>query len=209
MAASTTTMDVRINSTSQNNTTTTSTITPSLPMAMDVDEPSSSTTASTKRKPKSKKPPHILHMSTHRNPPHRYFTLRLITSPPPPPSSSSSSSPSSQAKEKQHLDPLTLHPLLTNPLQSYLGLTGSSIPFDILSIDGLDVTVRVPREDARAFRAGVSSWVGGVERGLIPGFDEEGDGDGVGGKRVSVSWRVLREVGGAAGLVGDGGELFA
>lgn len=61
---------------------------------------------------------------------------------------------------------------------------------DILKTRGREAWVRVPREDVRAVRAGVSGWVGGWE-----------------GERVA--WRVLG-VGGETGLGGgDGGDVFA
>ncbi|PVI03928.1 hypothetical protein DM02DRAFT_726190 [Periconia macrospinosa] len=175
--------------------------------AMDLDDPTTTTSTSPNHKPKSKTRPHTLHTSTHVNPPWTYFTLRLTTSPP----LLLPSKPSTTTTTTS-LDPLTTLTLLTTPLQSYLGLTGSAIPLDILLISGADVTLRVPRGDARGFRASVASWVGGgVERGALMSGEEVEGGGGKGKERVQVSWRVVGEVGGAGGLLGGGdggGGLF-
>ncbi|KAF2016500.1 hypothetical protein BU24DRAFT_202988 [Aaosphaeria arxii CBS 175.79] len=165
---------------------------------------SSPSVAATKKRKRAEKP-HILHSCTFKKPQWTYFHLSLTTpgtiavtkaSPP-----SSSSKPHSA--DPQNIDALTVLTLLRPPLQTYLGLMGSSISIDVLKTEGREVWVRVPRLDARGFRAAVSAWVGSCEGALIPGT-----GDSEGG-RVGVSWRVVGEgqfVGSLAG--GDGADLF-
>ena len=80
---------------------------------------------------------------TLRNPPYAYFHLSLR-------------SLSSQAS--QDLDEITARSYLTAALQQYLGLTGTSIPVDILKTDGASVWIRVPRDDEAAVAAAVSQW---------------------------------------------------
>jgi ribonuclease P/MRP protein subunit POP8 len=85
---------------------------------------------------------------------------------------------------------------------------------DILSIRGRDIWLRIPRRDARAFRASLAGWVGSCEGDDIPGLQQlqQQEGGGGGGGRVGVAWRVVREGGVLGGLTtdGDGGgeELF-
>ncbi|KAL4819439.1 hypothetical protein BDW67DRAFT_130648 [Aspergillus spinulosporus] len=139
---------------------------------------------------------------TARNPPWTYLKLQLIHQP-----------NTSAATKSAPLDPLTARTYLSSALSQFLGLSGSSIPIDILSVspDPESVTaasqpqsqsrpfekfiwVRVPRQDAPAVVAAVSSWIGGVG-------EEE-----VGG---SVAWRVCAKGNFLSALVnGDGGDLF-
>jgi ribonuclease P/MRP protein subunit POP8 len=63
------------------------------------------------------------------------------------------------------------------------------------------VWIRIPRRDARGVRAAVSGWVGSCEG--------EDVGEGEGGGRVQVAWRVVGESCGVLGLAGDGGDVFA
>jgi ribonuclease P/MRP protein subunit POP8 len=99
------------------------------------------------------------------------------------------------------LDALTVSTLLLQPLTAYLGTMGSAIPIDILHTQGRSAYVRIPRQDARAFQAGLSGWIGSCDAGSVPGVEEGG--------RVRVAWRVVVE-GGSLGLLRGGGEeLFA
>jgi len=114
----------------------------------------------------------------------------------------------SQSAKQHSLDPLTISSLLTPALTSYLGLTGSSIPLDILHAKGQDVWVRVLRRDARAVQAALGEWTGvvGVDLVFGDGVEEEGKEKGKG--RVDVSWRI-KSVGSALGtLERDGSDLF-
>ncbi|KAF1835214.1 hypothetical protein BDW02DRAFT_463478, partial [Decorospora gaudefroyi] len=88
---------------------------------------------------------------TFRTPPWSYLHLRLTTT------TTDSHHPPT------NLSPLTIHPLLTQPLTSYFGQTGSSIPMDQLHIRGRDVWIRVPRQECRVVRAALGMWVGGLE----------------------------------------------
>ncbi|KAF2640753.1 hypothetical protein P280DRAFT_469458 [Massarina eburnea CBS 473.64] len=150
----------------------------------------------TSKKRKRKQSPHILHSSTLRAPSWSYFHLTLALNsslPPKPLSDQSSDQPAS-------LDSLTVLPLLTTPLTTYLGLTGSSIPIDMLAISGLDVWIRIPREDGKAFRAALSSWSGSVGMDMVPGCEGIGIGDKHG--RIRCSWRVRGEGQGLGLLMG-------
>lgn len=130
--------------------------------------PSAATTTPSKRK-RTEKTPHILHQATLRNPPWTYFHLTLLT----PTTATTTSS------ESPPLDALTVSTLLLQPLTSYLGTTGAAIPIDILHTRGRSAWIRVPRRDARAFRAGVSGWVGGSEGEKVAWRVEEGGSLGV------------------------------
>lgn len=100
------------------------------------------------------------------------------------------------------LDAVTARTYLTSALSQFLGLTGSSIPIDILKIASEqphtqeEIWIRVPRDDASAVVAALSSWVGGKS-------GASGSGGG------SVAWRVCAK-GNFLGAVGagSGGGLF-
>lgn len=96
----------------------------------------------------------------------------------------------------EDIDVLTVSTLLQPPLKSFLGLTGSSIPIDILKTEGREVWIRIPRLDARAFRAALSGWTGVCETALVPGASSEGS--------VRVAWRVKGQEEWLGGLVGGG-----
>ncbi|KAL4747121.1 hypothetical protein BDW72DRAFT_183550 [Aspergillus terricola var. indicus] len=141
---------------------------------------------------------------TERNPPWTYLKLQLIHQP-----------NTSTATKSAPLDPLTVRTHLSSALSQFLGLSGSSIPVDILSVspDPESVTassqpesqsqsrplekfiwVRVPRQDAPAVVAAVSSWIGSM------GEEENGG---------SVALRVCAKGNFLSALVnGDGGDLF-
>lgn len=157
--------------------------------------PSTSSDAKKQKRKRNDKETHILHQTTFRKPTWTYFHLSLITpgTAALPPSTTTTTSSSS-------LDALTVSTLLTHPLTSYLGTTGAAIPLDILHTLGRDAYIRIPRQDARGFRAALSGWVGGCDAGSVPGVNEAG--------RVNVAWRVVGE-GGSLGLLrGSGGEMF-
>ncbi|EEH36143.1 hypothetical protein PAAG_00466 [Paracoccidioides lutzii Pb01] len=127
---------------------------------------------------------------TSRKPPWSYLKLQLITQPSPP-----SSSPSTP------LDEITARTYLTTALSQFLGISGTSISIDILKIENSTgqknnnniVWIRVPRDDAAAVVAAVSSWIG--------------NGSQVGS---SVSWRVRAKGSFLGALIGGTGrELFA
>lgn len=176
------------------------------------------------RKRKRKEIPHIHWQATFRHQEWMYMHLCLITpltatssSPPPsfaPISQSLQSTTlmsvtlTSQSAKRHSLDPLTILSLLTPALTSYLGLTGSSIPLDILHAKGRDVWVRVLRRDVRAVQAALGEWTGVVGADLIFGDGAEEEGKEKGKGRVDVSWRV-KGVGGTLGtLERDGSDLF-
>ncbi|EER37534.1 conserved hypothetical protein [Histoplasma capsulatum var. duboisii H88] len=120
---------------------------------------------------------------TSRKPPWSYLRLQLITQP-----NLSSST----------LDELTARTYLTSALSQFLGVSGTSISVDILKIETTPpdkdiLWIRVPRDDAAAVVAAVSSWIG----------------DG-GQKGTNVSWRIRAKGGFLGALVGGSGkELFA
>ncbi|KAH7371959.1 hypothetical protein BKA66DRAFT_384893, partial [Pyrenochaeta sp. MPI-SDFR-AT-0127] len=126
-----------------------------------------------KRKRKDKESPHILHQCTFRKPSWTYLRLCLVTpgtASLAPTSSTAQSSTATTPTDKpapiqaerstSNIDPLTVATLLSHPLSSYLGTTGAAIPIDILKTSGREVWVRIPRQDARGFRASLSGWVG-------------------------------------------------
>ncbi|KAF2118921.1 hypothetical protein BDV96DRAFT_367321 [Lophiotrema nucula] len=126
----------------------------------------------------------------------------LVTSTPRPPTTTITSS------DPADIDPITASALLVRPLNQYLGLTGSAIPVDILKTHAAEVWIRIPREDAKAFRASLSGWIGSCEREMIPGAKEGVEA------RVRVAWRVKGEAEylGGLGMGGDaergGRDLF-
>ncbi|RAH56824.1 hypothetical protein BO85DRAFT_42003 [Aspergillus piperis CBS 112811] len=167
---------------------------------------SSTTTTSSSSTPKT------IHF-TSRTPTWTYLKLQLINNPP------TTSTP---------LDPLTARTYLSAALSQFLGLTGTSIPIDILKISpprpswassststggkgaGLGSTVwtRVPRDDAAAVVAALSSWIGG-SASTATNTSGAGGGDVGGGGGGSVAWRVCAKGNHLGALVnGNGGEVF-
>ncbi|GLB06960.1 hypothetical protein AtubIFM57258_002279 [Aspergillus tubingensis] len=178
---------------------------------------STTTTTPSKRKSPttttSASTPKTIHF-TSRTPTWTYLKLQLINNPP----TSTTSTP---------LDPLTARTYLSAALSQFLGLTGTTIPIDILKISppspstssstggksvagggaGLGSTVwtRVPRDDAAAVVAALSSWIGGSASASGAG----GGGDVGGGGGGSVAWRVCAKGNYLGALVnGGGGEVF-
>ncbi|KAL4919457.1 hypothetical protein BDW62DRAFT_40218 [Aspergillus aurantiobrunneus] len=133
---------------------------------------------------------------TARNPPWTYLKLQLIHQP-----------NTSTTTKSTPLDPLTARTHLNTALSQFLGLSGTSIPIDILSVtpepdlsqsqsQPVDkyIWIRVPRQDASAVVAAVSSWIGGVS---------ESDTGG------SVAWRVCAKGNFLDALArGSGVDLF-
>ncbi|CAL5871822.1 uncharacterized protein PFLUO_LOCUS6075 [Penicillium psychrofluorescens] len=137
---------------------------------------------------------------TSRNPPWTYLKLRLIPQP---------------GTSPQPLDALSARTYLSAALSQFLGLTGTAIPIDILKIENElpdmnaqstsmaqsdnpkkcdTVWVRVPRGDAAAVVAALSSWVGGSSGGS---------------SAVSVAWRICAKGNFLGALVaGSGRDLF-
>ncbi|KAJ5702412.1 hypothetical protein N7488_009960 [Penicillium malachiteum] len=134
---------------------------------------------------------------TSRNPPWTYLKLQLI---------SHSDTPSTQT-----LDALSARTYLSAALSQFLGLTGTAIPIDILKVEPApsgtitspqnlssatmknynSVWVRIPRDDAAAVVAALSSWVGS------------------GGNGANIAWRVCAKGNFLGALVaGSGRELF-
>ncbi|RMZ78645.1 hypothetical protein DV738_g3712, partial [Chaetothyriales sp. CBS 135597] len=58
------------------------------------------------------------------------------------------------------LDPVTVLSYLNSALQSYLGLSGTAIPVDVLKTQNEDAWIRIPFEDASAVIASLSQWSG-------------------------------------------------
>ncbi|RMD42843.1 hypothetical protein DV735_g2284, partial [Chaetothyriales sp. CBS 134920] len=56
--------------------------------------------------------------------------------------------------------PVTLLSYLNSALQSYLGLSGTAIPIDVLKTQNDDAWIRIPFEDTSAVIASVSQWSG-------------------------------------------------
>ncbi len=160
---------------------------------VDAQTPSTIPPHPTNKRKRKEKETHILHQTTFRNPVWSYFHITLVTpGTAAQPLSSATTSPNPPA-----IDALTVSTLLLQPLTAYLGTTGAAIPIDILHTTGRSAYVRLPRQDARGFRAALSGWVGGCDAGSLPGVLEGG--------RVSVAWRVVAE-GGSMGLLGGTGE---
>ncbi|KAF2855121.1 hypothetical protein T440DRAFT_539235 [Plenodomus tracheiphilus IPT5] len=181
---------------------------PDAPPSPPNDTPTQQQQPPPSKKRKKQKETHILFQTTFRKPKWSYMHLILVTpgtaSLPPSTSTCTSSAEINPPKHTDDISPLLASPLLLQPLTSYLGTTGSAIPIDILKTQGRQVWLRVPRQDVRAVRASLSSWVGNVEADDVPGLR------GQGGGKVRVAWRILGEAGvlGGLGGMGDGGDLF-
>ncbi|KAJ5908418.1 hypothetical protein N7495_001100 [Penicillium taxi] len=124
---------------------------------------------------------------TSRNPPWTYLKLQLIPQP--------------DGTSPQPIDSLSARTYLSSALSQFLGLTGTAIPIDILQIehraasgtkgskyDG--VWIRIPRDDAAAVVAALSSWISSGP--------------------INVAWRVCAKSNYLGALVaGSGNELFS
>ncbi|KAF1363813.1 hypothetical protein EJ07DRAFT_100938 [Lizonia empirigonia] len=127
-------------------------------------------TADTKKRKRKEKESHVLHQTTFRRPTWSYFHLALITTG----TAAAQSSTFTASSETQDIDALTVSALLLQPLTAYLGITGSAVPIDILHTVGCSAYVRMPRQDARAFRAALSGWIGGCDAGACLVLRKEG-----------------------------------
>ncbi|KZM28845.1 hypothetical protein ST47_g18 [Ascochyta rabiei] len=168
-----------------------------------VDAPAADTqdgsrsTQDTKKRRRKEKETHTLHQTTFRKPAWSYFHLILVT----PGTAVQQPSNSTASLETHSIDALTVSALLSQPLTAYLGATGSAIPIDILHTHSRSAYIRIPRQDAQAFQAALSGWIGGCDAGSVPGVEE-------GGGRVRVAWRFVSK-GGSLGLLrGGGDEVF-
>lgn len=148
-----------------------------------------------KRKDVDASQPHILHQSTFRKAAWSYFRLRLVTP------ETAAFAPCTPSTDDISL--LTVLPILTEPLQAYLGITGAATPLDILKTSGRDVWIRVQRQDARVFRAAMSGWVGDIAREHVPGAELKGIG-----AKVKAAWRIKEEGETVLSLHGDGRDIF-
>ena len=89
----------------------------------------------------------ITHRSiTIKRPPFTYLHLTLL--------------PSDPTSNTPPIDILTARAYLTSALEQFLGMTGTAIPIDFLKVEGRDVWIRVPREDASKVVGALSQWVG-------------------------------------------------
>jgi ribonuclease P/MRP protein subunit POP8 len=61
-------------------------------------------------------------------------------------------------KASQQLDEVTAQFYLRSALSQFLGLTGTAIQLDLLKVEGIDIWLRVAKEDASAVVAAVSQW---------------------------------------------------
>ncbi|KAI9374929.1 hypothetical protein BJX61DRAFT_226835 [Aspergillus egyptiacus] len=153
------------------------------------------TMASQKRKSPGSTETKVLNF-TARNPQWTYLKLQMIHQPNT--SSTILSAP---------IDPLTTRTHLTSALSQFLGLTGTSIPIDILKVSPetpqshpteKTIWIRVPRQDAPAVVAALSSWVGGGDQ-----TDTET------GTVSSVAWRICAKGNFLSALAkGNGADLF-
>jgi ribonuclease P/MRP protein subunit POP8 len=120
------------------------------------DTPDSPSTTPQTSRPNASK---IHHTATLRSPTWTYFHISLYTTTP----------------SEIPLDALTVRRYITSALSRSFGLTGSAIPVDILKLEGDELWIRVPLDDAMAVHESLSSWVGaegGGVRWVVKGRDE-------------------------------------
>jgi ribonuclease P/MRP protein subunit POP8 len=98
-----------------------------------------------------------LHTNTLRQPQWTYFHLSLFTT----------------NSEQPSMDAISARQNLNSALTRFLGLTGSSIPLDIIKLEGRELWVRVPRDDGKAFHEAISAWAGGGQaKFVVKGKDD-------------------------------------
>lgn len=145
-----------------------------------------------KKRKKSLSSSHRAHTTLRlSHPPYAYLHLFLTSSS----SISTTNTRHTGASPKQsliELDALTIRTHLTVALSSFLGLTGTAIPIDVMKHSGYvngenDIWIRVPTEDRSAVVAALGAWMG---RG-----DKEEDG--------TFGWRVLDTGAWLPGVVGS------
>lgn len=118
---------------------------------------------------------------TVRKPEWQYLHLRMTFDPPHPPTYTSPSYPPDLLTWKTHL---------STALNQFLGIAGTAIPIDFLHLEGPEVWMRFPREDATRFIAAIGGW----------GSEVEGR---------NVGFRVLGSTEFLMGIVGgDGRDVF-
>ncbi|KAF2826531.1 hypothetical protein CC86DRAFT_370495 [Ophiobolus disseminans] len=158
-----------------------------------------------KRKDKDASQTHNLQQTTFRRAAWSYFHLTLVTPQTAslPSLSTAATIAESSLSSPNDISPITTFSLLRPPLQSFLGITGVAIPIDTLKTCGRDVWIRVPRQDARAFRAALSGWVGSADREYVTGSATVDSS-----VKVRVAWRIQGEGGTVLSTGGGGGEMF-
>lgn len=115
---------------------------------------------SLKRKIQSDKQNTVISQFTIRNPDWSYFHLKLVTT-----ASLQASIDSTKKTKAASIDQVTAYLHLQSALERFLGVHGTAIPLDILKVDGNEVWVRAPRQDADAVVAAAGGWVGGGGEG--------------------------------------------
>lgn len=99
----------------------------------------------------------VLHQNTLRHPQWTYFHLSLFTT---------------AAKSPEH-DALTARQNLSSALSKMWGLTGWSMIIDILKLEGPELWVRIPRDNAKIFHEAVATWIGdGQMKYVVVGRDD-------------------------------------
>ncbi|KAF2219272.1 hypothetical protein BDZ85DRAFT_285447 [Elsinoe ampelina] len=144
---------------------------------VDLKKETANDAASKKRKSKPDKNP-VISQFTIRNPDWSYIHLKLIT-----PASLQAAVEGSNKTTRLSLDEVTAYLHLQSALQRYLGIHGTAIPLDILKVEGPEVWVRAPRDDASAVVAAAGGWVGnGGEGWRVVAWGCWGPNDGNDGK---------------------------
>ncbi len=82
------------------------------------------------------------------------------------------------------LDAITVRTYLTSALSSFLGLTGTAIPVDILKVEARQVWIRVPAEDASMVVASIGQW---ADPNQVVSWKIEGRGTWLGGAVAQTS----------------------
>ena len=105
-----------------------------------------------------------------RHPPYTYLNLSLVTLP--------------SKRDYAPLDAITVRTYLTSALSSFLGLTGTAIPVDILKVEARQVWIRVPTEDASVVVASIGQW---ADPNQVVSWKIEGRGTWLGGAVAQTS----------------------
>ncbi|TKX19511.1 hypothetical protein C1H76_8360 [Elsinoe australis] len=121
---------------------------------------SSSSEKTLKRKVQSEKQNTVISQFTICNPDWSYLHLKLVTT-----ASLQASIDSTKKTKAASIDEVTAYLHLQSALERFLGVHGTAIPLDILKVDGNEVWVRAPKQDADAVVAAAGGWVGGGGEG--------------------------------------------
>ena len=105
-----------------------------------------------------------------RHPPYTYLNLSLVTLP--------------SKRDDTPLDAVTVRTYLMSALSSFLGLTGTAIPVDILKVEARQVWIRVPTEDASMVVASIGQW---ADPNQVVSWKIEGRGTWLGGAVAQTS----------------------